>query len=195
MPALFAAFLVHPQPTKHRSEQALKTSALKHSEKLWNIFLVAPKPLRLPKTKQKKTEESFENNVVKRKSISYAFLRLMTSTEEKKPVGCNLTRSLCHATADTYGQSNMYSLLKLPASLKHRTGLLGQTAAWLPWIMNYLLSHSHSWQCVTQRHLLAEQCYMGHICLTWENILSFHHEFEFSRDPVVRKKIGDFEVT
>lgn len=48
----------------------------------------------LPKTKQKKTEESFENNVMKRKSISYAFLRLMTSIKEKELMGHNLRRTL-----------------------------------------------------------------------------------------------------
>lgn len=143
---LFAASLVHPQPIKHGREQALTTSALKHSEKLWIIFLVAPKPRRLPKTKQKKTEESFENNVVKRKSISYAFLRLKTSIKEKERVDHNLRRSLYHAIAKTYGQSNMYSLyLKLPASLKHLTGPLGQRVAWWPWIINYLLSYSLCW--------------------------------------------------
>jgi len=111
VPLPFAASLVHPQPIKHRREQALTTSALKHSEKLCIIFLVAPKGLRSPKAKQKKTEESFENNVVKRKSISYAFLRLTTSIKEKERRDRNLQRSPCHAMAETYGQSNVCSLL------------------------------------------------------------------------------------
>lgn len=79
------------------------------------MFLVDPKPLRLPKTKQKKTEESFENNVVKRKSISYAFLRLMGSIKEKERMDCKRRRSLCLTAADTDGQSTTYPLLSSEA--------------------------------------------------------------------------------
>lgn len=69
-------------------------------------------PLRLPKTKQKKTEESFENNVMKRKSISYAFLKLMTSIKEKEVKGHNLRRTLCHTVAETFEQSHRYCIFK-----------------------------------------------------------------------------------
>lgn len=192
MPPLFAASLVHPQPIQHRKEQALTTLALKHLEKLWIVSRVAPKPLTLPKNKQKKTEESFENNVVKRKSILYAFLRLMTSIKER--LDRNLRRSLCHTMAETYRKVTPIVYLQLPASLKHLTGSPGQKGAWWPWITNYLLSHSHCWQYVSKRHTFADQCYMGHIVLTWEDALSFQHEFGFSGEPAERKKIGDFEL-
>lgn len=44
-------------------------------------------------------------------------------------------------------------------------------------------------QYVSKKHTFAEQCYTGLICFTREKGLSFQHEFEFSGEPAVRKKI------
>lgn len=190
MPPFFAASLLHPQPIKHRGEHALTTSSVKHLETSWILFCVAPMPLRLPKTKQKKTEESFENNVMKRKSISYAFLKLMTSIKEKELMDHNLRRTLCHAVAETFEQ-RLLSRVTATASLKHLPGPLGQKVAWWPWIINDLLSHSPCWQYVSKRHAFAKQ---GLSCFTWEKGLSFQHEFEFSGETGVIKKIWDVEL-
>lgn len=188
MPPFFAVSLLHPNPIKHREEQALTALSVKHLETLWILFCVAPKPLRLPKTKQKKTEESFENNVMKRKSISYAFLRVMTSIKEKELMDHNLRRTLCHTTAETFGQSYRYCIFKESiCSIGPENSMMALNNKWLAKSQSLLAV------CLQETCICWAVLY-GPNLLYLRNRLTFQHEFEFSGEPAVRKKIWDVEL-